>query len=136
MQPHHEELSSRGKKGVSIGIRSIFGGIQENGTWRRRLNLELYRSYKESDIVNFIKIQRIKRAGHVIRMNEDRTTKKVFNAQPIGTLRKGRPNLKWIDGLEKDLLVLRTRNWRTLARKLARKKLLEKAKAHPGLSCH
>ncbi|GFW46902.1 uncharacterized protein TNCV_2982581 [Trichonephila clavipes] len=57
-------------------LRSIFGGIQENGTWRRRSNLELYRSYKESDIVNFIKMQRIKWAGHVIRMNEDRTTKK------------------------------------------------------------
>ncbi|GFW15123.1 uncharacterized protein TNCV_172701 [Trichonephila clavipes] len=70
-------------------------------------------------------------------MNEDRTTKKVFNAQPTGTRRKGRPNLRWIDGLEKDLLVLRTRNWRTLAgRRLAWKRLLEKAKDHAGLSCH
>ncbi|GFV34957.1 uncharacterized protein TNCV_2097851 [Trichonephila clavipes] len=70
-------------------------------------------------------------------MNEDRTIKKVFNAQPIGTRRKGRPNLRWIDGLTKDLLVLRTRNWRTLAgRRLAWKRLLEKAKAHPGLLCH
>ncbi|GFT30306.1 hypothetical protein TNCV_2376111 [Trichonephila clavipes] len=34
-------------------------------------------------------------------MDEDRPTKKVFNAQPIGTRRKGRPNLRWIDGLEK-----------------------------------
>ncbi|GFW51175.1 uncharacterized protein TNCV_3594571 [Trichonephila clavipes] len=42
-------------------------------------------------------------------MNEDRTTKKVFNAQPIGPRRKGRPNFRWIDGLDKDLLVLRTR---------------------------
>ncbi|GFV52336.1 uncharacterized protein TNCV_2664901 [Trichonephila clavipes] len=115
---------------------SIFGRIQENGTWRRS-NLELYQSYKESDIVNFIKIQRIKLSGHVIRMNEDRTTKKVFNAQPIGTRRTHPPNLRWIDGLEKDLLVLRTMNWRTLAgRRQERKRLLEKAKAHPGLSCH
>ncbi|PRD22638.1 UNVERIFIED_CONTAM: hypothetical protein NCL1_48581 [Trichonephila clavipes] len=38
-------------------LRSIFGGIQENGTQRRRSNLDLYRSYKEFDIVNFIKIQ-------------------------------------------------------------------------------
>ncbi|GFX72186.1 uncharacterized protein TNCV_1954621 [Trichonephila clavipes] len=91
-------------------LRFIFGGIQENGTWRRRSNLELYRSYKESDIINFIKIQRIKWAGHVIRMKEDRATKKVFNAQPDGTRRKGRPNLRWIDSLEKNLLVLRTRN--------------------------
>ncbi|GFV64988.1 uncharacterized protein TNCV_763301 [Trichonephila clavipes] len=115
-------------------LRFIFRGIQKNGTWRRRSNLELYRPYKESDIVNFIKIQQIKWAGHVTRMNEDCTAKKVFNAQPIGTRRKGRPNLRWIDGLEKDLIVLRIKNWRTLAgRRLAWKRLLEKAKVHPGL---
>ncbi|GFV29621.1 uncharacterized protein TNCV_329871 [Trichonephila clavipes] len=56
-------------------LKIIFGEIQENGTWRRS-NLELYPSYKESDIVSFIKAQRIKRAGHVFRMDEDRTTKK------------------------------------------------------------
>ncbi|GFU27584.1 uncharacterized protein TNCV_283021 [Trichonephila clavipes] len=118
-------------------LRFILEGIQENGTWRRRSNLELCRSFKESDIVNFVKIQRIKWAGHVIIMNEDHTTKKFFNVQPMGTRRKGRPNLRWIDGLEKDLLVLRTRNWRTMAgRRLAWKRLLEKAKAHPGMSCH
>ncbi|GFS76075.1 uncharacterized protein TNCV_4666761 [Trichonephila clavipes] len=70
-------------------------------------------------------------------MNEDRATKKVFNVQPIDTRRKGRPNLRWIDGLEKDLLVLRTRYWRTLSgRRRAWKRLFEKAKAHPELSCH
>ncbi|GFU29971.1 uncharacterized protein TNCV_552581 [Trichonephila clavipes] len=96
----------------------IFNIRQENRTWRRS-NLELYHPYKESNIVNFIKIQRIKWAGHVIRMNEDHTTKKVFNIQPIGTRRKGRPNLRWIDDLEKDLLVLKTRNWENTGRKKA-----------------
>ncbi|GFX46846.1 hypothetical protein TNCV_4039921 [Trichonephila clavipes] len=43
---------------------------------KRRSNSELYLSYKGSDIVNFIKIQRIKWADHVIRIDEDRTTKK------------------------------------------------------------
>ncbi|GFS73312.1 uncharacterized protein TNCV_4711921 [Trichonephila clavipes] len=57
-------------------LRFIFGGIQEIGTWQRRSNFELYQSYKESDIVNFIKIQRIKWAGHIVRMDVDRTTKK------------------------------------------------------------
>ncbi|GFS78540.1 uncharacterized protein TNCV_3147791 [Trichonephila clavipes] len=116
-------------------LRFIFGGIQENGTWRRRSNFELYQSYKESDIVNFIKIQRTKWAGHVVRMNEDRTTKKVFNTQPIGTRRKDKPNLRWMDGLEKYLKFLRSKNWRTLAgRRLAWRWLLEKANAHNGLS--
>ncbi|GFT57061.1 uncharacterized protein TNCV_1691211 [Trichonephila clavipes] len=63
--------------------------------------------------------------------------KEVFNVQPIGTRIKDRPNLRWIDGLEKDLLVLRTRRWRTrVGRRLAWKRLLQMAKAHPGLSCH
>ncbi|GFU51918.1 uncharacterized protein TNCV_3734231 [Trichonephila clavipes] len=68
-------------------------------------------------------------------MDEDCTTKQVFNTQPIGTSRKGRPNLRWMDSLEKDILVLKTKNWRTLAaRRLAWKKLLEKTNA-PSLCC-
>ncbi|GFS83313.1 uncharacterized protein TNCV_600521 [Trichonephila clavipes] len=94
-------------------LRFIWAEIQESRTWQRS-NLELCQSCKESDIVNFIKIQRIKWAGHVVRMNEDRITKKVSNAQPIDTRRKSRSNLRWIDGQQKDVLVLRTRNWRTL----------------------
>ncbi|GFY10689.1 hypothetical protein TNCV_2195101 [Trichonephila clavipes] len=69
-------------------------------------------------------------------MEEGSTAKKV-NAQPIGRQRKGRPNLKWIDGLENDLLVLKTKSWKTLAkRRVAWKRLLEKAKAHRVLSSH
>ncbi|GFY07802.1 hypothetical protein TNCV_4287381 [Trichonephila clavipes] len=72
-----------------------------------------------------------------VTLSEDFTTKKVFNAQPTGTQRKGRPNLRWIDGLEEVPLVLRTKNWRTLGRRrLAWKRLLEKVKAYPGLSSH
>ncbi|GFW45160.1 uncharacterized protein TNCV_716621 [Trichonephila clavipes] len=64
-------------------------------------------------------------------MDEACTTQKVFNAQAIGTWKKGRSDLRWIDGLEKYPIVLRTKNWRTLAeRRLAWKTLLEKAKAH------
>ncbi|GFV17124.1 hypothetical protein TNCV_3632871 [Trichonephila clavipes] len=43
----------------------------------------------------------LKSSGFKSRM--DRTTKRDINAQPIGTRRKGRPNLRWIDGLEMDL---------------------------------
>ncbi|GFV91055.1 uncharacterized protein TNCV_1249371 [Trichonephila clavipes] len=76
--------------------------IRGNGTWQR-----LYHSFKESDIVNFIQIQQIKWAGHSVRVEEDRTTKEVFSAQPIGTWRKGRANLRGIDGLENDPLATR-----------------------------
>ncbi|GFX66359.1 uncharacterized protein TNCV_343331 [Trichonephila clavipes] len=67
----------------------------------RSILLNLYQSYKKFDIVNFIKIQQIKWEGHIVRMDENRTTKKVFNAQPIGTQTKDKPILRRIDGLEK-----------------------------------
>ncbi|GFW24068.1 integrase catalytic domain-containing protein [Trichonephila clavipes] len=73
-------------------IKEIFIGRDdnENGTWRRRSHFELYQSYKVSGIVNFIKIQRIKLAGHVAAVDEDHIAEKVFNVQPIATRRKGR----------------------------------------------
>ncbi|GFU68561.1 uncharacterized protein TNCV_3064851 [Trichonephila clavipes] len=70
-----------------------------SGKWNvaKKIEFELYQTYKESDSVNFIKIQLIKYAGDAVRMDENHITKKVFNAQAIGTRRKGRPNLRWID---------------------------------------
>ncbi|GFW44705.1 hypothetical protein TNCV_4482501 [Trichonephila clavipes] len=47
-------------------------------------------------------------------MDEDRTTKMSSMPSQLA-LRKGRPNIRWIDDLEKDLLDLKTKNWRTLA---------------------
>ncbi|GFT53070.1 hypothetical protein TNCV_4232131 [Trichonephila clavipes] len=65
------------------------------------------------------------------RLDKNRTTEKVFNVQPIDIRRNGKPNFRWIDDVEEDLLVLRTKNWRTLAeRRLAWKWLLEKASRH------
>ncbi|GFX06761.1 uncharacterized protein TNCV_3113491 [Trichonephila clavipes] len=102
------------------GDSQMVPDLGRNWNVAKRIRFRALSSYKESDIVNFIKIQRIKWARHVDRMDEDHTTNKVFNAEPNGTRRKDRPNFRWIDGLEKDLLVLITRNLRTLAgRRLA-----------------
>ncbi|GFS48182.1 hypothetical protein TNCV_2295951 [Trichonephila clavipes] len=50
---------------------------------------------------------------------------------------KAGQNLRWLDGLVNDLLVLKTKKWKTLAgRRLAWKRLLEKAETHPGQSSH
>ena len=118
-------------------LRAIFGGKQVDGVWHRRSNLELYRAFKEPDVIKYIKIQRIKWAGHIIRMNKERSTQKIFLARPCGTRARGRPSLRWVDCLERDLTTLRVINWKTMARKReAWRKILEKARAHPGLSRH
>jgi hypothetical protein len=45
---------------------------------------ELYELFNEPDIVKCIKINRSGLAGHVIRMDNNRTVKKAFNTKPIG----------------------------------------------------
>ncbi|XP_071037725.1 uncharacterized protein [Parasteatoda tepidariorum] len=118
-------------------LRSIFGGKQVDGTWYRRSNSELYRALREPDVVKYVKIQRIKWAGHIIRMNRERPTNIIFSAQPIGSRPRGRPKLRWADCVERDFSVLKVSNWKTTARqRQAWRKLIEKARAHPGLSCH
>ncbi|GFT18528.1 putative endonuclease-reverse transcriptase [Trichonephila clavipes] len=90
-------------------LRCILGGIQVNGSWRRS-NLELYKIYKQPDIVKFVNLKMLKWAGHLARMNEDRRYKKLFLAKPIGNKPRGRPPLRWIDCVEKDLNILKVKN--------------------------
>ncbi|GFS77286.1 uncharacterized protein TNCV_3758701 [Trichonephila clavipes] len=122
---------------AGVGIKSIAIDWWTAKTfWADRLhNINIVTYIKNMTSLTSSKYNELN--GHFVKMDKDRTTEEVFNAQPIGTRRKGRPNLIWIDGLEKDLLVLKTKNWRTLAgRRLAWKRLLEKATAYPGLSSH
>ncbi|GFX09943.1 putative endonuclease-reverse transcriptase [Trichonephila clavipes] len=72
-------------------LRCILGEIQVNGSWRRRSNLELHKIYKQPDIVKFIKLQRLKWAGHLARMNEDRCCKKIFVVKSMRNRPWGRP---------------------------------------------
>jgi hypothetical protein len=53
-------------------LREIYGPTKENGQWRIKTNAELITKYKSQDIVAVIKIRRLERLGHVIRMDETR----------------------------------------------------------------
>jgi len=119
-------------------LRAIFGPTNENGEWRLKYNNELYTLYKESDIVTYIKINRLKWAGHVIRMEEQSATRRVFVAVVEGRRQRGRPKLRvrWEDGVMEDARKLGERNWRNAARNRDRwQKLLKKTLAQKGLLC-
>ncbi len=45
-------------------LRSIFGGIEENGLWGRRFNFEIYRIFKEPDIIKVLKLNEW--IGHIM----------------------------------------------------------------------
>jgi len=70
-------------------LRKIYGPAKENGQWRIKTNLELIEKYKSQDIVTVIKIRRVEWLEHIIRMNETRSVKKIFEGKLEGRRGKG-----------------------------------------------
>jgi hypothetical protein len=68
------------------------------------------------DITIFINVDRLKWAGHVVRRDQQRPAKIILNAKPEGRRKRGRPALRWEDGLDYDVKALGERNWKNLAR--------------------
>jgi hypothetical protein len=117
-------------------LRHIFGPVEENGTWRRRYNHELYKLFNESDIIRYIKVKRLEWAGHLIRASENRIIKKIFNTIPEGTRKVGRPKLRWEECVCQDIRIQGVQDWSSVA--LNREEwriILRKARAHKGLLC-
>jgi len=115
-------------------LRRIYGPIREGGCWRPRWNNELYSLYKESNIVEDIKIRRLEWAGHIIRMEEERISKKVLNGNFHTTRPVGRPRTRWADVVQRDALqLLGIRGWRKAANRNEWRHLMREAKARKGL---
>jgi hypothetical protein len=74
-------------------LRAIFGPTNEHGEWRIKYNNELYTLYKESDIVTYIKTNRLRWAGHFIRLEEQNPARRVLVAVVEGRRQRGRPLL-------------------------------------------
>jgi hypothetical protein len=53
--------------------------------------------YKDTDIVNDVKLRRLQWAGHVIRMPEERIPRKVMIERLEGVKPIGRPWKQWMD---------------------------------------
>jgi len=58
-------------------LRKIFGPVQnEEESWRIRMNYELNKLIENADRVRFIKSGRIDWIGHVMRMDDKRTSER------------------------------------------------------------
>ena len=62
-----------------------------------------------------VKIRRYEWLGHVIRMNETRSVKKIFEGRLERRRGRGRPRLRWIDDVEDNLRKLGVKRWRAKA---------------------
>jgi hypothetical protein len=64
---------------------------------------ELHNLYSSPHIVRQIKSRRMRWAGHVARMGEERKVYKVLVGKPEGERPLGRPRSRWEDGIRIDL---------------------------------
>jgi hypothetical protein len=71
----------------------IFEAKQEDEIRQKRYNYELYETFNDSNIVNYIKVKRIAWAEHVMCVNDNRTLKKFLNTKLDGVRRVRRPKI-------------------------------------------
>ena len=86
-------------------LRRIFGPRRDEvtGEWRRMHTEELNDLYSSLNIVWVLKSRRMRWAGHVARMGEERGVYRVLVGKPEGRRPLGRPRRRWVDNIKMDL---------------------------------
>jgi len=87
-------------------LRGILGPRRDEvtGEWSRLHNKELNDLYSSPNIVRVIKSRRMRWAGHVARMGEEREVYKLLLGKPEGRRPLRRPRRRWVDNIIMDLL--------------------------------
>jgi len=98
------------------------------------MNYKLNERIENEDTVRSVKSRRIAWLGHVMRMDDKRTPKRILEWKPIGTRIRGRPRKRWIADIEENMKIIGVRRWRKQCEERAEwKRITEKAKTHSGL---
>src|SRR5215468_2732991 len=92
-------------------LRRIFGLTKENQLWIIKTNEELNELIKHRNIVNYIKAKRLSWFGHVQRMPDTRTVKKIFKWNPLTKRSQGRPKYRWEVNIKQDICQMKVKNW-------------------------
>jgi hypothetical protein len=96
--------------------------------------MQIDKLIKGADIVRFIKAQRIKWLGHILRMDQAKPTRKLLDWKPMGNRPIGRPRQRWQKDVMEDLKKLKVKNWKETAKdRRTWRDMTEKAKTHKGL---
>ncbi|GFY33942.1 endonuclease-reverse transcriptase [Trichonephila clavipes] len=96
-------------------LRTIFGPVKDQGCWRTRYNFELYRLYKEPQVTQVIRSNRLRWLGHIWRSHENNQTRAYTFKNSMGSRTRGRPPTRWEDDVENDLKTLNIKNWQRVS---------------------
>jgi len=88
---------------------------------------ELDKLIKHKNIVNYIKAQRLSWFGHVQRMSDIRTVKKIFKWKPLTKRSQGRLKYRWDNNIKQDIWQLKIKNWISCVQDRGKWKDVEKA---------
>ena len=85
-------------------LRKVFGlkRGEVTGEWRKLHNEELNDLYSLPSIVRVVKSRRMRRAGHVARMEEDSGVHRVLVGKPEGKMPLGIPRRRWEYNIKMD----------------------------------
>lgn len=98
-----------------------------------RENPEILREIGGADIVRFIKAQRIRWLGHIMR-KEGSTIKLITQWKPGEDRPRGRPRIRWHDEVTKDLRKMGVAEWTEKAKdRKAWRKIVNEAKTHGSM---
>ena len=80
----------------------------EQGIWIIRTNQELRELCKDLDVAADIK-KRLEWIGCLVRMDQRRTVKKIYESKPEGSRRQESPRFRWPEEVERDLWEMRVK---------------------------
>jgi hypothetical protein len=67
------------------------------------------------DIVRYVKVQRIRWIGHIVRMDKERAVERIVECRPIAVRRIGRLRLRWEGDDGEGLGRMNIQNWSKMA---------------------
>ena len=98
-----------------------------------KTNIELY-ELKHRNIINYVKAQSLSWFGHINRMPETSTAKKIHKWKPFTGRPVGRPKSRWEDDVRDDMKMMKLIKWTEVVQHhLKWKGTVEKAKTLPEL---
>jgi hypothetical protein len=74
------------------------------GEWRKLHNEELHDLYSSPSIIRIIKAMRMRWAGHVAQIGENRNAYRLLVGKPEGRRPLGKSRHRWVDNISMDLV--------------------------------